>query len=217
MRVILIGPPGAGKGTQAKYICEKFGIPQISTGDMLRKAIKEGTQVGLAAKETIARGELISDDIIIDLVRERLAQPDCQDGFLFDGFPRTVPQAEALEAAGIPVDYLLEIQVPDEEIVTRMGGRRVDPISGRTYHVVYNPPKVEGKDDITGDPLIIRDDDKPEVVKERLATYHAQTEPIVKYFQDLYATGLEIAPKHVTVCGHGGIDYIRDQIFEVLK
>ena len=175
MRVILIGPPGAGKGTQAKYICEKFGIPQISTGDMLRKAIKEGTQVGLAAKETIARGELISDDIIIDLVRERLAQPDCQDGFLFDGFPRTVPQAEALEAAGIPVDYLLEIQVPDEEIVTRMGGRRVDPISGRTYHVVYNPPKVEGKDDITGDPLIIRDDDKPEVVKERLATYHAQT------------------------------------------
>lgn len=217
MRVILIGPPGAGKGTQAKYICEKFGIPQISTGDMLRKAIKEGTQVGLAAKETIARGELISDDIIIDLVRERLAQPDCQDGFLFDGFPRTVPQAEALEAAGIPVDYLLEIQVPDEEIVTRMAGRRVDPISGRTYHVVYNPPKVEGKDDITGDPLIIRDDDKPEVVKERLATYHAQTEPIVKYFQDLYATGLEIAPKHVTVCGHGGIDYIRDQIFEVLK
>ena len=217
MRVILIGPPGAGKGTQAKYICEKFGIPQISTGDMLRKAIKEGTHIGLAAKETIARGELISDDIIIDLVRERLAQPDCQDGFLFDGFPRTVPQAEALEAAGIPVDYLLEIQVPDEEIVTRMGGRRVDPISGRTYHVVYNPPKVEGKDDITGDPLIIRDDDKPEVVKERLATYHAQTEPIVKYFQDLYATGLEIAPKHVTVCGHGGIDYIRDQIFEVLK
>ena len=217
MRVILIGPPGAGKGTQAKYICEKFGIPQISTGDMLRKAIKEGSHVGLAAKEAIARGELISDDIIIDLVRERLAQPDCQDGFLFDGFPRTVPQAEALEAAGIPVDYLLEIQVPDEEIVTRMGGRRVDPISGRTYHVVYNPPKVEGKDDITGDPLIIRDDDKPEVVKERLATYHAQTEPIVKYFQDLYATGLEIAPKHVTVCGHGGIDYIRDQIFEVLK
>lgn len=217
MRVILIGPPGAGKGTQAKYICEKFGIPQISTGDMLRKAIKEGSQVGLAAKEAIARGELISDDIIINLVRERLAQPDCQDGFLFDGFPRTVPQAEALEAAGIPVDYLLEIQVPDEEIVTRMGGRRVDPISGRTYHVVYNPPKVEGKDDISGDPLIIRDDDKPEVVKERLATYHAQTEPIVKYFQDLYATGLEIAPKHVTVCGHGDIDYIRDQIFEVLK
>ena len=167
MRVILIGPPGAGKGTQAKYICEKFGIPQISTGDMLRKAIKEGTQVGLAAKDAIARGELISDDIIIDLVRERLAKPDCQDGFLFDGFPRTVPQAEALEAAGISVDYLLEIQVPDEEIVTRMGGRRVDPISGRTYHVVYNPPKVEGKDDITGDPLIIRDDDKPEDVKER--------------------------------------------------
>lgn len=217
MRVILIGPPGAGKGTQAKYICEKFGIPQISTGDMLRKAIKEGTQVGLAAKDAIARGELISDDIIIDLVRERLAKPDCQDGFLFDGFPRTVPQAEALEAAGIPVDYLLEIQVPDEEIVTRMGGRRVDPISGRTYHVVYNPPKVEGKDDITGDPLIIRDDDKPEVVKERLATYHAQTEPIVKYFQESHASGLEIAPKHVTICGHGGIDYIRDRIFEVLK
>ena len=217
MRVILIGPPGAGKGTQAKHICEKFGIPQISTGDMLRKAIKEGSHVGLAAKEKIARGELISDDIIIDLVRERLAQPDCQDGFLFDGFPRTVPQAEALEAAGIPVDYLLEIKVPDEEIVTRMGGRRVDPISGRTYHIVYNPPKVEGKDDVTGDPLIIRDDDKEEVVKERLATYHAQTEPIVKYFQDLHVSGLEIAPKHVTVCGSGGIDYIRDQIFEVLK
>lgn len=217
MRVILVGPPGAGKGTQAKFICEKFGIPQISTGDMLRAAIKAGTPVGLAAKEVIGRGELVSDEIIIQLVRERLAQPDCQKGFLFDGFPRTVPQAEALEAAGIPVDYLLEISVPDEEIVTRMGGRRVDPVSGRTYHIVYNPPKVEGKDDITGDPLIIRDDDKEEVVLQRLGIYHAQTEPIVKYFRELRASGVEIAPQYVTVCGSGSIDHIRDQIFEVLK
>lgn len=217
MRVILIGPPGAGKGTQAKFICEKFGIPQISTGDMLRKAIKEGTELGLTAKELIAQGKFVPDDIIIGMIRERLAQDDCKKGFLFDGFPRTIPQAEALETAGIPVDYLLEIKVPDEEIVTRMSGRRVDPISGRTYHIVYNPPKVEGKDDITGDPLIIRDDDKPEVVKERLTIYHAQTEPIVNYFRELSNSGVEIAPKYVTVCGHGSIDYIRDQIFEVLK
>ncbi len=217
MRVILIGPPGAGKGTQAKFICEKFGIPQISTGDMLRKAIKEGTELGLTAKELIAQGKFVPDDIIIGMIRERLAQDDCKKGFLFDGFPRTIPQAEALETAGIPVDYLLEIKVPDEEIVTRMGGRRVDPISGRTYHIVYNPPKVEGKDDITGDPLIIRDDDKPEVVKERLAIYHAQTEPIVRYFRELHESGVEIAPKYVTVCGQGNIDCVRDKIFETLK
>lgn len=217
MRLILVGPPGAGKGTQAKFICEKFGIPQISTGDMLRKAIKEGTPLGLIAKEVIASGQLVSDDIIIGLIRERLTQDDCANGFLFDGFPRTIPQAEALKNAGIPLDYLLEISVPDEEIVKRMSGRRVDPISGRTYHIVYNPPKVEGKDDVTGDPLIQRDDDKEEVVLQRLDVYHAQTEPIVKYFQELEGQNLPNAPKYVAVSGLGNINTITEQIFEALK
>ena len=160
MRLILIGPPGAGKGTQAKFICEKFGIPQISTGDMLRAAVKAGTPLGLAAKAVMDKGQLVSDDIIIGLVKDRLTQPDAVNGALFDGFPRTIPQAEALQAAGIPIDFVLEIQVPDAEIVERMSGRRVDPVSGRTYHIKYNPPKVEGKDDVTGDPLIQRDDDR---------------------------------------------------------
>ena len=217
MRLILIGPPGAGKGTQAAFIKEKFGIPQISTGDMLRAAVKAGTPRGLAAKEVMDKGQLVSDDIIIGLVKERLTQPDCANGFLFDGFPRTIPQAEALQAAGIPIDFVLEIAVPDEEIVTRMSGRRVDPVSGRTYHIKYNPPKVEGKDDITGDPLIQRDDDKEEVVLKRLSVYHAQTEALVKFYGDLAASGDASAPKYRSISGLGSIEEIKNRVFEALK
>ena len=217
MRLILIGPPGAGKGTQAAFIKEKFGIPQISTGDMLRAAVKAGTPLGLAAKEVMDKGQLVSDDIIIGLVKERLTQPDCANGFLFDGFPRTIPQAEALKEAGIPIDFVLEIAVPDEEIVTRMSGRRVDPVSGRTYHIKYNPPKVEGKDDITGDPLIQRDDDKEEVVLKRLAVYHAQTEALVKFYGDLAASGAPTAPQYRSISGLGSIDEIKNRVFEALK
>lgn len=217
MRLILIGPPGAGKGTQAAFIKEKFGIPQISTGDMLRAAVKAGTPLGLAAKEVMDKGQLVSDEIIIGLVKERLTQPDCANGFLFDGFPRTIPQAEALQAAGVPIDFVLEIAVPDEEIVTRMCGRRVDPVSGRTYHIVYNPPKVEGKDDVTGDPLIQRDDDKEEVVLKRLGVYHAQTEALVKFYGDLAASGVESAPQYRSISGLGAIDEIKARVFEALK
>lgn len=217
MRLILIGPPGAGKGTQAAFIKEKFGIPQISTGDMLRAAVKAGTPLGLAAKEVMDKGQLVSDDIIIGLVKERLTQPDCANGFLFDGFPRTIPQAEALQAAGIPIDFVLEISVPDEEIVTRMSGRRVDPVSGRTYHIKYNPPKVEGKDDITGDPLIQRDDDKEEVVLKRLSVYHAQTEALVKFYGDLAASGDASAPQYRSISGLGTIEEIKNRVFEALK
>ena len=217
MRLILIGPPGAGKGTQAAFIKEKFGIPQVSTGDMLRAAVKAGTPLGLAAKEVMDKGQLVSDDIIIGLVKERLTQPDCANGFLFDGFPRTIPQAEALQAAGIPIDFVLEIAVPDEEIVTRMSGRRVDPVSGRTYHIKYNPPKVEGKDDITGDPLIQRDDDKEEVVLKRLSVYHAQTEALVKFYGDLAASGDASAPKYRSISGLGSIEEIKNRVFEALK
>ena len=217
MRLILIGPPGAGKGTQAAFIKEKFGIPQISTGDMLRAAVKAGTPLGLAAKEVMDKGQLVSDDIIIGLVKERLTQPDCANGFLFDGFPRTIPQAEALKQAGIPIDFVLEIAVPDEEIVTRMSGRRVDPVSGRTYHIKYNPPKVEGKDDITGDPLIQRDDDKEEVVLKRLAVYHAQTEALVKFYGDLAASGEATAPQYHSISGLGSIEEIKNRVFEALK
>lgn len=217
MRLILIGPPGAGKGTQAAFIKEKFGIPQISTGDMLRAAVKAGTPLGLAAKEVMDKGQLVSDEIIIGLVKERLTQPDCANGFLFDGFPRTIPQAEALQAAGVPIDFVLEIAVPDEEIVTRMSGRRVDPVSGRTYHIVYNPPKVEGKDDVTGDPLIQRDDDKEEVVLKRLGVYHAQTEALVKFYGDLAASGDESAPQYRSISGLGAIDEIKARVFEALK
>ena len=217
MRLILIGPPGAGKGTQAAFIKEKFGIPQISTGDILRAAVKAGTPLGLAAKEVMDKGQLVSDDIIIGLVKERLTQPDCANGFLFDGFPRTIPQAEALQAAGIPIDFVLEIAVPDEEIVTRMSGRRVDPVSGRTYHIKYNPPKVEGKDDITGDPLIQRDDDKEEVVLKRLSVYHAQTEALVKFYGDLAASGDASAPQYRSISGLGTIEEIKNRVFDALK
>lgn len=183
MRIILLGAPGAGKGTQAQFLMRKYGIPQISTGDMLRSAIKAGTEMGLAAKRVMDEGKLVSDDIIIGLVKERIAEDDCKDGFLLDGFPRTIPQADAMKDAGIKVDHVIEFDVPDDVIVERMGGRRVHPASGRVYHVVYNPPKEEGKDDETGDALIIRDDDKEETVRKRLGVYHEQTKPLVSYYQ----------------------------------
>ena len=217
MRLILIGPPGAGKGTQAAYIKEHYGIPQISTGDMLRAAVKAGTELGKAAKVIMDQGGLVSDDIIIGLVKERLQADDCKNGFLFDGFPRTIPQAEALKAAGVPIDFVLEIAVPDSEIVERMSGRRVHQPSGRSYHINYNPPKVEGKDDVTGEDLVQRDDDREEVVLKRLGVYHAQTEALVKFYSDLAASGDATAPKYRSVSGIGAIEAIRDSIFEALK
>lgn len=216
MRLILIGPPGAGKGTQAKFICQKFGIPQISTGDMLRAAVKAGTPLGLAAKEVMNKGQLVSDDIIIGLVKERLSQPDCANGALFDGFPRTIPQAQALRDAGVPIDYVLEISVPDAEIVERMSGRRVHPASGRTYHVKYNPPKVEGKDDETGEPLVQRDDDREEVVLKRLKVYHDQTEALVGFYEELAKSGAADAPKYRSISGLGSIDAITERVFKAL-
>lgn len=217
MRLILIGPPGAGKGTQAAFIKERFAIPQISTGDMLRAAVKAGTPLGLKAKSVMESGALVSDDIILGLMEERLAQPDCKNGFLLDGFPRTIPQAEALKKTGIPIDFVLEISVPDEEIVRRISGRRVDPVSGRTYHIVYNPPKVEGKDDVTGDPLIQRDDDKEDVVRHRLEVYHNQTEALVKFYGDLAKSGDKTAPQYRAISGLGTIDEITARVFDALK
>src|SRR3954452_6483123 len=196
MKLILLGPPGAGKGTQANLIREKFGIPQISTGDMLRAAVKAGTRLGVAAKKVMDAGQLVSDDIIIGLVKERLKQPDCAKGYLFDGFPRTIPQAEAMKNAAVELDYVLEIDVPDEEIITRMSGRRVHPASGRTYHVKFNPPKFEGTDDLTGEALVQREDDKEETVKKRLDVYHSQTKPLVAYYEKWAATGNGKAPKY---------------------
>ncbi len=183
MRMILLGAPGAGKGTQAQFLMNKFGIPQISTGDMLRSAIKAGTELGMKAKQVMDEGKLVSDDIIIGLVKERIAQDDCKDGFLLDGFPRTIPQADAMKEAGIAIDHVIEFDVPDDVIVERMAGRRVHPASGRVYHVVFNPPQTEGKDDVTGDELIVRDDDQEETVRKRLGVYHDQTEPLVGYYQ----------------------------------
>src|SRR5438093_7404565 len=197
MRLILLGAPGAGKGTQAAFICKKYGIPQISTGDMLRAAVKAGTPLGLAAKKVMDAGGLVSDDIIIGLVKERIAQPDCVNGFLFDGFPRTIPQADAMKEAGVPIDYVLEIDVPDEAIIERMSGRRVHPASGRTYHVKFNPPKVEGRDDATGEELIQRDDDQEETVRKRLAVYQSQTRPVVEYYSRWAAAGDASAPRYV--------------------
>ncbi len=217
MRLILLGAPGAGKGTQANYIKEKFNIPQISTGDMLRAAVKAGTELGLAAKKVMDAGGLVSDDIIIGLVKERIKQADCANGFLFDGFPRTIPQAEAMKDAGVAIDYVVEIDVADAEIIKRMSGRRVHLASGRTYHVVFNPPKVEGKDDVTGEPLIQRDDDSEETVKKRLDVYHSQTKPLVDYYASWAASGKAGAPKHVKIPGTGSVDSIRDQIFAALK
>ena len=216
MRLILIGPPGAGKGTQANFITTKYGIPQISTGDMVRAAIKAGSPLGVAAKKVMDQGALVSDDIIIALVKERLKQPDCQRGYLFDGFPRTIPQAEAMRAAGVKLDFVLEIDVPDEEIVARMSGRRVHLASGRTYHVKFNPPKTPGKDDATGEALIQRDDDKAETVGKRLEVYHSQTEPLVAYYSKWAGEGDPSAPRYRKISGTGGVEEIRDHAFSAL-
>ena len=216
MRLILLGPPGAGKGTQATFITEAFGIPQISTGDMLRAAIKAGTPVGIAAKEVMDTGSLVSDEIIIGLVRERLQAPDCANGYLFDGFPRTIPQAEAMKNAGVPIDYVLEIDVPDSAIVERMSGRRVHVASGRTYHVKYNPPKVAGKDDATGEDLIQRDDDKEETVRRRLQIYKDQTRPLVDYYSRWAATGDAQAPRCARISGTGSVDDIAARVLAAL-
>ena len=216
MRIILLGGPGAGKGTQAGFIKEKFGIPQISTGDMLRAHVKAGSELGKAAKKIMDEGGLVSDDIILGMVKERIKEDDCKSGFLFDGFPRTLAQADALKDARIFVDAVVEIDVPDEEIIKRMSGRRAHLASGRTYHVIYNPPKEEGKDDVTGEPLIQRDDDKEETVKARLKVYHDQTEPLIAYYSKWASEGGEGAPKYVKIHGIGGVTDIRDQIFSGL-
>ena len=217
MRVILLGAPGAGKGTQAKFITEKFGIPQISTGDMLRAAVKAGSELGMAAKKVMDSGGLVSDEIIIGLVKERIAQPDCANGFLFDGFPRTIPQAEAMRTAGVKLDYVLEIDVPDEAIIERMSGRRVHPASGRTYHVKFNPPKVEGRDDVTGEPLIQRDDDKEETVRKRLSVYQSQTRPLVEYYSKWAATGDPSAPRYRKISGTGSVEEIKARALAALS
>lgn len=214
MRIILIGPPGAGKGTQAQFICDKFGIPQISTGDMLRAAVKAGTELGVQAKEVMDSGGLVADELIIAIVKERIAEDDCANGFLFDGFPRTIPQAEAVEAAGIPIDNVLEIAVDDEEIVARMSGRRVHEASGRVYHVIYNPPKVEGLDDETGDPLVQRKDDTEETVRTRLNVYHEQTAPLVQFYKDRSLAG---GPNYTAVEGVGTVDEISAKISDALS
>jgi adenylate kinase len=208
MRLILLGPPGAGKGTQAAFLCKRFGIPQISTGDMLRAAVKAGTPLGVAAKQIMDAGGLVSDDLIISLVKERIAQADCSAGFLFDGFPRTIPQADAMKAAGVRLDAVLEIDVPDGEIVERMSGRRAHLPSGRTYHVKFNPPKVAGLDDVTGEPLIQRDDDREETVLKRLSVYHAQTRPLVDYYSSWAASGDASAPRYARIAGLGSVEDI---------
>ncbi len=217
MRLILLGGPGAGKGTQAKFITDHFEIPQISTGDMLRAAVKAGTELGRKAKEVMDTGGLVSDDIIIGLVKERIAEPDCVNGFLFDGFPRTIPQAEALRDSGVVLQYVVEIAVDDEEIIRRMSGRRVHPASGRSYHVEFNPPQRAGRDDVTGEPLVQRDDDKEETVRKRLQVYHAQTKPLVKYYSNWEKSGEAAAPKYLRVDGIGSVDEVRDRIFAALE
>ena len=216
MRLILLGGPGAGKGTQANLIKEKYKIPQISTGDMLRAAVKAGTELGKKAKVLMDSGALVSDDVIIGLVKERIKEADCANGFLFDGFPRTIPQADAMKAAGVPIEAVVDIDVPDEEIVKRMSGRRAHLASGRTYHILYNPPKVEGKDDVTGEPLVQRDDDKEETVKKRLDVYHSQTEPLIGYYKSWEAGDDKAAPKYIRVNGVGKMDEITGQIFKAL-
>ncbi len=216
MRLILLGAPGAGKGTQATFICQKYGIPQISTGDMLRAAVKAGTPLGLAAKKVMDSGALVGDDIIIGLVKERLTQPDCAKGFLFDGFPRTIPQAEAMREAGVKLDYVLEIDVPFDAIIERMSGRRSHPASGRTYHVKFNPPKVAGVDDVTGEPLIQRDDDKEDTVKKRLEVYSSQTRPLVDYYANWAKTDPASAPRYRAISGMGSVDEITARALSAL-
>lgn len=217
MRLILLGPPGAGKGTQANFIREKFAIPQISTGDMLRAAVKAGTPLGVEAKKVMDAGGLVSDDIIIGLVKDRLTQDDCASGYMFDGFPRTIPQADALKEAAVALDVVLEIDVPDADIIERMSGRRVHLASGRTYHVRFNPPKVVGKDDVTGEPLIQRDDDREETVRKRLEVYHAQTRPLVDYYTRWAESGDAAAPKVRRISGQGAVEEITARVFGALS
>jgi adenylate kinase len=216
MRIILLGGPGAGKGTQANFIKDKYGIPQISTGDMLRAAVKEGTPLGIEAKKVMDAGGLVSDDIILGLVKERIANDDCANGFLFDGFPRTLAQAESLKEQGVNIDAVVEIDVDDDEIIKRMSGRRVHPASGRTYHIVFNPPKEEGKDDDTGEPLVQRDDDREDTVRQRLKVYHDQTAPLVDYYSSWAEKGGANAPRYIKIPGVGKVDEIRDAIFSAL-
>ena len=217
MKLILLGPPGAGKGTQAAFITAKYGIPQISTGDMLRAAVKAGSELGLEAKKFMDAGGLVPDDVIIGLVQERIKQADCANGFLFDGFPRTIPQAEAMKNAAVDLDYVIEIDVEDAEIVKRLSGRRVHPSSGRTYHVIFNPPKNEGTDDATGEPLVQRDDDKEETIRKRLDVYHKQTSQLVGYYSEWAKSGTPGAPEYARVEGTGSLESIRGRIFEALK
>jgi adenylate kinase len=217
MKLILLGPPGAGKGTQAAFIIEKYGIPQISTGDMLRAAVKAGSTLGLEAKKFMDAGALVPDEVIIGLVQERIKQPDCANGFLFDGFPRTIPQADAMKNAGVDLDYVIEIDVDDAEIVKRLSGRRVHPGSGRTYHVAFNPPKKDGVDDVSGEPLVQRDDDKEETILKRLEVYHTQTRQLVDYYSKWAKSGAPGAPRYARVAGTGSLDTIRDRIFEALQ
>ena len=217
MRLILLGPPGAGKGTQANCVKDHFGIPQISTGDMLRAAVKEGSPLGIEAKKVMDAGGLVGDNIIIDLVRHRLTLADCKTGYLFDGFPRTIPQADALKHAHVPLDYVIEICVPEENIIERMSGRRVHVASGRTYHIKFNPPKREGLDDETGEPLILRDDDREETVRHRLSVYRDQTRPLVDYYAGWAATGAAEAPRYAQISGVGSVDEIRDRILGILR
>ncbi len=216
MRLILLGAPGAGKGTQATFICQKFGIPQISTGDMLRAAVKAGTPLGLQADAVMKSGGLVSDDLIINLVKERITQADCAKGFLFDGFPRTIPQADAMKAAGVALDYVVEIDVPFDAIIERMSGRRSHPASGRTYHVKFNPPKVEGVDDVTGEPLVQRPDDQEETVKKRLDVYSAQTRPLVAYYSQWAQNEPQSAPKYRAISGMGDVEAITDRVMGAL-
>ena len=216
MRLILLGGPGAGKGTQAAFITQRYRIPQISTGDMLRAAVKAGTPLGVAAKEVMDRGDLVSDDIIIGLVKERISQDDCRNGFLFDGFPRTIPQADAMKSARVPIEHVVELSVDDGAIVERMSGRRVHLASGRTYHTKFNPPKVAGRDDATGEELIQRDDDREETVRKRLEVYHRQTEPLVDYYETWAGTGDARAPKYHRIDGLGKVEAVRDRIFAAL-
>lgn len=217
MRLILLGAPGAGKGTQAVFLTEEFGIPQISTGDMLRAAIKAGAPLGLEARKFMDAGALVPDDVIIGLVKERIKQSDAAKGFLFDGFPRTIPQADAMKSAGVMLDYVIEIDVENAEIVKRLSGRRVHPASGRTYHLIFNPPKTPGKDDVTGEELVQREDDKEATVKNRLDVYHSQTKPLVAYYSNWAKSGVPGAPKYVKVAGSGSMESIRDRIFAALK